>query len=215
MVDEVQDLSPLQLRMLARRSLSGSMTVVGDIAQATAPWAPRTWSEITEHLPHRRDPRTVELTVSYRTPAEVIEVAARVLAVAAPELRRPRPVRRTGVAPRMVSVEGPDGPTGAPSGVLADRVAAEAVAEVAAVAPGRVAVLAPEPMLPALADALDRGRVPRWPTPGGCAGAACRSRWCCWPPTPPTAWSSTPWWWWSRRSSPGRRPAGCGRSTSP
>jgi superfamily I DNA/RNA helicase len=40
-VDEVQDLSPMQLRMLTRRSLSGSMTVVGDIAQATAPWAPR------------------------------------------------------------------------------------------------------------------------------------------------------------------------------
>ena len=40
-VDEVQDLSPMQLRMLARRSLSGSMTVVGDIAQATGPWAPR------------------------------------------------------------------------------------------------------------------------------------------------------------------------------
>ena len=39
-VDEVQDLSPMQLRMLARRSLSGSMTVVGDIAQATGPWAP-------------------------------------------------------------------------------------------------------------------------------------------------------------------------------
>ncbi len=53
-VDEVQDLSPMQLRMLARRSLSGSMTVVGDIAQATAPWAPTSWSDITEHLPRRR-----------------------------------------------------------------------------------------------------------------------------------------------------------------
>ena len=41
-VDEVQDLSPMQLRMLARRSLSGSITVVGDIAQATGPWAPAT-----------------------------------------------------------------------------------------------------------------------------------------------------------------------------
>jgi len=154
-VDEVQDLSPMQLRMLTRRSLSGSMTVVGDIAQATAPWAPRDWSEITEHLPHRRDPRTVELTVSYRTPAEVIEVAARVLAVAAPELRPPRPVRRTGVAPRMVSVLGVDGAPGATLRQLAERVAAEAVAEVAAVAPGRVAILAPEPMLSELSDALE------------------------------------------------------------
>ncbi|MGO8872370.1 MAG: HelD family protein, partial [Acidimicrobiales bacterium] len=69
-VDEVQDLSPMQLRMLTRRSLSGSMTVVGDIAQATAPWAPSSWADITEHLPRRRPVRTVELTVSYRTPAE-------------------------------------------------------------------------------------------------------------------------------------------------
>jgi len=53
-VDEVQDLSPMQLRMLTRRSLSGSMTVVGDVAQATAPWAPTSWSDITDHLPRRR-----------------------------------------------------------------------------------------------------------------------------------------------------------------
>ncbi len=154
-VDEVQDLSPMQLRMLSRRSLSGSMTVVGDIAQATAPWAPHSWSEITEHLPHRREPRTVELTVSYRTPAEVIEVAARVLAVAAPELRPPTPVRRTGVAPRMVALGDAGRPPGSPTAMaLAERVAAEAAAEVAAVAPGRVAVLAPEPLLPLLAEAL-------------------------------------------------------------
>jgi len=154
-VDEVQDLSPMQLRMLTRRSLSGSMTVVGDIAQATAPWAPHSWPEITEHLPHRRPPRTVELTVSYRTPAEVIEVAARVLTVAAPELRPPTPVRRTGVAPRMVALEDAGRPSGRPTvGALVERVAAEAAAEVAAVAPGRVAVLAPEPLLPALAEAL-------------------------------------------------------------
>ena len=154
-VDEVQDLSPMQLRMLTRRSLSGSMTVVGDIAQATAPWAPHSWSEITEHLPHRRPPRTVELTVSYRTPAEVIEVAARVLAVAAPELRPPTPVRRTGVAPRMVTLDDAGRRSGRPDpGEVAALVAAEAAAEVAAVAPGRVAVLAPEPLLPALSEAL-------------------------------------------------------------
>ena len=98
-IDEVQDLSPMQLRMLTRRSLSGSMTVVGDIAQATAPWAPRSWTEIIDHLPRRRPARTVELTVSYRTPAEVLAVASQVLAVAAPELTPPRPVRRPGVEP--------------------------------------------------------------------------------------------------------------------
>ena len=96
----------MQLRMLTRRSLSGSMTVVGDIAQATAPWAPRSWTDITDHLPRRRPARTVELTVSYRTPAEVLAVASQVLAVAAPELTPPRPVRRTGVEPRMIAVPG-------------------------------------------------------------------------------------------------------------
>jgi DNA helicase IV len=154
-VDEVQDLSPMQLRMVARRSLSGSMTVVGDIAQATAPWAPRNWTDITEHLPSRRQARMVELTVSYRTPAEVLEVASRVLAVAAPELQPPRPVRRTGKPPRMVPVVGPDGTTsGVTELMLAERVATEAAAEVASIAPGRAAVIAPEALIPALASAL-------------------------------------------------------------
>ncbi len=148
-VDEVQDLSPMQLRMLTRRSLSGSMTVVGDIAQATAPWAPRRWSDITEHLPKRRPPKQVELTVSYRTPAEVVEVAARVLAVAAPELKPPTPVRKTGVPPRVVAVE-----PSADDAVLARRVAEAASEEVAAVGSGRVAILAPEQLLTPIATAL-------------------------------------------------------------
>jgi DNA helicase IV len=154
-VDEVQDLSPMQLRMLTRRSLSGSMTVVGDIAQATAPWAPRSWTEITDHLPRRRPARTVELTVSYRTPAEVLAVATRVLAVAAPELTPPRPVRRTGEEPRMVAVKDAEGSRdGATTDDLARRVAAVAGEEVSAVGSGRVAILAPEGLLSDLSQAL-------------------------------------------------------------
>jgi DNA helicase IV len=160
-VDEVQDLSPMQLRMLTRRSLSGSMTVVGDIAQATAPWAPRSWDEITEHLPRRRPARTVELTVSYRTPAEVLAVATRVLALAAPELTPPRPVRRTGEEPRMIGVRGADGTReGAGPGDLARRVADVAGEEVAAVQSGRVAVLAPEVLIPRLSEALEAVGLP-------------------------------------------------------
>ena len=151
-VDEVQDLSPMQLRMLTRRSLAGSMTVVGDIAQATAPWSPSSWDDIVEHLPRRRPARTVELTVSYRTPAEVLAVAGRVLAVAAPELTPPKPVRRTGVQPRMLRVERDDGP--ATTADLARTVAEVAAEEVEAVRPGRVAILAPDPVRGALADAL-------------------------------------------------------------
>ena len=144
-VDEVQDLSPMQLRMLARRSLSGSMTVVGDIAQATGPWAPQSWDDVTRHLTPHRPARLVELTVSYRTPSEVVAVAARVLAVAAPTIAPPRPVRQSGHTPRLVQ---------ASRAGLADAVAAVTREEVAAVSPGRVAVLGPALMLPELSRAL-------------------------------------------------------------
>ncbi len=133
-VDEVQDLSPLQLRMLARRSLSGSVTAVGDIAQATGPWAPQGWDDVAAHLAPGREPRLVELTVSYRTPAEVVEVAAGVLAVAAPDVAPPRPVRRSGHRPTLSVVPPHD---------LARRVAEVVEAEMAAVSPGRTAVLVP------------------------------------------------------------------------
>jgi len=160
-VDEVQDLSPMQLRMLTRRSLSGSMTVVGDIAQATAPWAPTSWADITDHLPHRRGSHSVELTVSYRTPAEVLAVASQVLAVAAPELTPPKPVRRTGVEPRMIAVRDAQGSNqNASTGDLARTVAWVAAEEMAAVEPGRVAILAPEPMMAVLGEALAEAGLP-------------------------------------------------------
>ena len=144
-VDEAQDLSPMQLRMLARRSLSGSMTVVGDIAQATGSWAPAGWEEVVRHLSPQRPPRLVELTVSYRTPAEVVAVAARVLAVAAPEIAPPRPVRQAGEQPRVVRTD---------RAGLGPRLAALAREDVRAVAPGRVAVLGPAVMLNEITRAL-------------------------------------------------------------
>ncbi len=163
-VDEVQDLSPMQLRMLARRSLSGSMTVVGDIAQATGPWAPSGWDDITRHLSPQRPTRLVELTVSYRTPAEVVALAALVLAVAAPDIAPPRPVRQSGFPPRVVAT----GRFG-----LGASLAELAREEVAAVAPGRVAVLGPAVMLPELTRALDEAGLdpidPRDPSGDGLA----------------------------------------------
>ena len=98
-VDEAQDLSPMQLRMVARRSLNGSMTVVGDIGQATGAFSPSGWHEVVRNLPQRKPTRQVELTVNYRTPAEIMEVAARVLAAAAPHLVPPRSVRSAGLGP--------------------------------------------------------------------------------------------------------------------
>jgi len=148
-IDEVQDLSPMQLRMLARRSISGSMTVVGDIAQATGPWTPRAWEEVTVHLSPRRPVRLAELTVSYRTPAEAVAVSARVLKVAAPELTPPRAVRRSGIPPRIEAVA---------SASRGARVAEVAAAQLASVGAGRVAVLAPSVLLAELGAALsERG----------------------------------------------------------
>jgi DNA helicase IV len=151
-VDEAQDLSPMQLRMLARRSLSGSMTVVGDIAQATGAWTPTHWDEVAAHLSPRHPPRMVELTVSYRTPAEVVAVAARALRAAVPELEPPKPVRRSGHEPLIEQV---------PRASLASRTAEIAADQIDLVAPGRVAVLAPEVLIGELARALrDKGLDP-------------------------------------------------------
>jgi hypothetical protein len=159
-VDEAQDLSPMQLRMLARRSISGSMTVVGDIAQATGPWTPRGWEEVTEHLAPRRAVRLVELTVSYRTPAEAVAVSARVLKVAAPELTPPRAVRRSGNPPRIEATS---------SASLGARVADVTAAQLDRLGHGRVAVLAPTALLAELGAALtERGL--RWTDPRDPAG---------------------------------------------
>ncbi|HTT87162.1 MAG TPA: AAA family ATPase, partial [Acidimicrobiales bacterium] len=145
-VDEAQDLSPMQLRMVARRSLSGAVTVVGDIGQATGPWAPSSWDEVTAHLPGERPPRVTELTVGYRTPAEVVDVAAPVLAAAAPGLRPPRPVRHSGHPPSLRATT---------ASSLADCVVEAARELVAAVTPGTAAVLAPTSLVGELVLALD------------------------------------------------------------
>jgi DNA helicase IV len=128
-VDEVQDLTPMELRMVGRRSLSGSMTLVGDIAQATGAWAPRSWDDVVAHLPARRGWRMANLSVSYRAPSEVMELAATVLAAALPGTRPPEPVRQTGQGPRFVPLvalvppapeeggrDGRDGPDGRDGG---------------------------------------------------------------------------------------------------
>ncbi len=107
-VDEVQDLSPMQLKMVTRRSLNGSLTVVGDLAQATGPWAPSAWSDITAHLPDRRPSRIVGLSVGYRIPAQIMQVADRVMRDVTPDLRPPRAVREGDALPQVLSVDTPD-----------------------------------------------------------------------------------------------------------
>jgi DNA helicase IV len=77
-VDEAQDLSPMQCRAIARRCPLGSVTVLGDLAQATTPWAPGDWTLTLRHLGH--DGATIRpLTAGYRVPGDVLDVANRLL----------------------------------------------------------------------------------------------------------------------------------------
>jgi DNA helicase IV len=151
-VDEAQDLSPMQLRMLGRRSLNGSMTIVGDIAQSTGAWAHASWDEVVDLLPQRREPRRAELTVGYRIPGPNMDLAARVLVEAAPELTPPRSVRQDGRPPRVV-------PAAALDGGLVATVLRTTLEEVAAVGTGNVAVIAPSSLVDALSAAFSAAEV--------------------------------------------------------
>lgn len=93
-LDEAQDLSPMMLRAVGRRATTGSVTVLGDLAQATTPWAIRSWDDALAHL-GKPDAHLEQLTLGYRVPGEVIDFAARLLRVTAPNLAPPRSVRRT------------------------------------------------------------------------------------------------------------------------
>ena len=93
-LDEAQDLSPMQLRAVGRRCSTGSATVLGDLAQATTVWATRAWPDALGHL-GKPDAHVEELTRGFRVPADVISFAARLLPIIAPQLTPPSSVRRT------------------------------------------------------------------------------------------------------------------------
>ena len=145
-VDEAQDLSPMQLRMLSRRSLNGSMTIVGDVAQATGVWAHEGWGEILAHLPSRRPSRRAELTIGYRIPAPTMALAAKVLAEAAPGLEPPDSVRQVGDPPRIVAAETDE---------LFAKVVEVTLQERAAVDPGSVAIIVPQTLVEGVTAALE------------------------------------------------------------
>jgi DNA helicase IV len=92
-VDEAQDLSPMMLRAVGRRASTGSVTVLGDLAQATTPWATRSWVESLTHLGHP-DAEIEELVTGFRVPGAVIDFAARLLPQIAPSLKPPHSIRR-------------------------------------------------------------------------------------------------------------------------
>jgi DNA helicase IV len=104
-VDEAQDLSAMAMRALARRCPARSMTVLGDLAQATAPAAQRSWPDAVAHLGGPANARVVELAVGYRVPGPIIELANRLLPVAAPHVRPGRSVRVAGREPVFERVQ--------------------------------------------------------------------------------------------------------------
>jgi DNA helicase IV len=148
-VDEAQDLTPMQWRVLRRRVPSGSMTIVGDLGQAKHPWAARSWEAVADQAAPASGLDVLELGVNYRTPEELMVLATAVLAAIDPALRPPRSVRRSGVEPRRVAV-----PAGSDVVAAGRAIAAD---EAAAMGDGTVAILVPpELAVPAAPDVLSQ-----------------------------------------------------------
>ncbi|WP_283136354.1 HelD family protein [Rhizohabitans arisaemae] len=94
-VDEAQDLSPMECRAIARRSEYGSLTVLGDLAQGTTPWAARHWPERLAHL-GRPDAKVIALTTGFRVPAVVVELANSLLGALEVDVPATRSFRADG-----------------------------------------------------------------------------------------------------------------------
>ncbi|MER7569030.1 AAA family ATPase [Streptomyces sp. NPDC097941] len=94
-VDEAQDLSPMECRAIARRARFGSVTVLGDLAQGTTPWAARSWHTVLRHL-GKPDAAVVPLTIGFRVPQAVVGFANRLLAHLDVEVPEGRSLRGDG-----------------------------------------------------------------------------------------------------------------------
>jgi DNA helicase IV len=135
-VDEAQDLTPMQLRMVGRRIRDGAYTLLGDIAQATGPVAHGEWESLLAQLQHGDEAEVAELRHAYRVPAEIMELALPLLDRIAPDVEPPLAFRTGGAAPRLRRVE-------------QDALLPAALHEAAALAaePGLLAVIAPAELL--------------------------------------------------------------------
>jgi DNA helicase IV len=146
-VDEAQELSPMAWRMLVRRCPMRSMTIVGDTDQLAASWGTRRWSDTLDAIaPDRWELR--ELTVNYRTPSEIMALAADVLAAADPDAVPPSSVRDAGFPPQSHRV--------GPGEQLSEVVISALSAARTSIGDGRLAVLTSrddfEPVRTALVD---------------------------------------------------------------
>lgn len=141
-VDEAQELSAMAWRTLMRRCPSKSMTVVGDIAQTGDIGGATSWGSVLSPYVQNRW-RLTELSVNYRTPAEIMEVAADVLASVDVSLVPPTSVRETGVAPWVSTVSS-----------YSSEVPELIAREVAAVGDGKIAVIVPAALLPSVGSSI-------------------------------------------------------------
>jgi DNA helicase IV len=128
-VDEAQDLSPMEVRAIGRRCATGAATVLGDIAQGTTPWAATSWPTLLSHL-GKPDAPVRELDVGYRVPRQILDFASRLLPSIAPDLSPAQSLRADPNALAVIRVT---------SAELGARVAASGAA--ALDRPGSVAVI--------------------------------------------------------------------------
>ncbi len=205
-VDEAQDLSPMEVRAIGRRCATGAATVLGDIAQGTTPWAATSWPELLKHL-GKPDAAVRELDVGYRVPRQILDYASRLLPAIAPGLAPARSLRADPAALSVVKVA---------EGELGAWVAAGCAT--ALERPGSVAVICADAQVPEVSTALAAAGfsfsvlgAPESPILPKCPAMAvwqsCRSRW-------PRDLSSTTWCWSNRAGSPPARPMACGDFTS-
>ena len=145
-VDEAQDLSPMQLLMVSRRAVDGSLTMLGDVAQATGPVTYGRWQELEPYLPEDLEVRIEELRHAYRVPAEIMDLALPLLDRIAPDVEPPLAYRQGGAPPKLVRVDAADVMT------TALREAAEL--------DGLVAVIGPRSLVQPNGELFDETQVP-------------------------------------------------------
>ncbi|WP_086562987.1 HelD family protein [Streptomyces africanus] len=141
-VDEAQDLSPMECRAIARRAPFGSLTVLGDLAQGTTPWAARSWRAVLAHL-GKPDAAVVELTTGFRVPRAVVGLANRLLERLDVDVPAARSLRGDGEL-RMRETD-PDGVPRAVVDAVRDAVGRE----------GSVGIVAADADVPRIRAALD------------------------------------------------------------
>ena len=147
-VDEAQDLSPMECRAIGRRCATGSATVLGDIAQGTTPWATASWPQLLTHL-GKEDARVRVLDTGYRVPRQILDFASQLLAHIAPGLAPASSVRQEAGSLVIIPAPG-DSMPGALTAACADALGR----------PGSAAVIAADDQVPGISAMLARSGLP-------------------------------------------------------